>query len=144
MFKDNFRIYLRAFEKEDAEKTIKWRNDDEIWSMVVGRKYYVSFEYEKKWIEDAIENNQNQVKLAVCLKKDDKHIGNVYLNDIDWFNRNGNFAKLIGEKECWGKGYGQEMTLLMLKHAFYDLGLVRVQARQLLSNKASIRVNEKC
>jgi RimJ/RimL family protein N-acetyltransferase len=112
--------------------------------MLVGRKYFVSSEYEKKWIEDAINNNQNQVKLAVCLRENDEHIGNVYLNNINWFNRSGDFGLLIGEKEHWGKGYGEELTLLMLNHAFYDLGLIRIESRQLLTNKASIKVHKKC
>lgn len=143
-FKDNFRIYLRAFEIDDYKTTHAWRSDAEINSMVTGRKYFVSSEYEKKWIEDAIHNNKNQVKLAVCLKGSDEHIGNVYLTNIDWFNRNGDFALLIGKKKYWGKGYGEELTLLMLKHAFYDLGLNRIESRQLITNKSSIRVHEKC
>ena len=48
-----FRVYLRALEPEDYKTSIKWRNDDEIWSMVVGPKYFVSTAYEKN-AEDAI------------------------------------------------------------------------------------------
>jgi RimJ/RimL family protein N-acetyltransferase len=43
-----------------------------------------------------------------------------------------------------GKGYGTEMTLLILHHGFYDLGLHRIEARILITNKMSVRVNEKC
>ena len=71
-------------------------------------------------------------------------LGYAYLNDIDHKNRSATFAKLIGKKEVWGKGYGTEITLLMLYHGFYVLGLNRISARQLLDNKGSIRVNEKC
>ena len=141
---ENFRVYLRALEPDDYKTSIKWRNDDEIWSMVVGPKYFVSEAYEKKWVEDSIFNNSNKLALAVCLKESNEHIGYVYLNNIDWKNRVCSFGKLIGNKRHWGKGYAQEMTILMLYHAFYVLGMVRVEARQLLSNKGSTRVNEKC
>ena len=30
---------------------------------------------------------------------------------------------MIGEKECWGKGYGAETTALMLDYGFNALGL---------------------
>lgn len=141
---DNFRVYLRAFEPEDYKTTINWRKDSKIWNDVVGRKYFVSSEYEKKWINDSIFNNQNNVVLAVCLKEDDSLIGIVILRNIDWFNRNASFSKMIGERKMWGKGLGKELTMLMLYHGLIELGLERIYARQLLDNVASIKVNERC
>jgi len=49
-----FCVYLRAFEIEDFKTTHLWRGDEEIIKSVVGRKYFVSQECEKKWINDAI------------------------------------------------------------------------------------------
>lgn len=141
---ENFRIYLRALELEDYKKSIEWRNDDKIWDMVAGPKYYVSEIYEKKWVENIIFNSKNSLTLAICIKDTDEHIGYAYLNDIDYKNKNAMFAKLIGEKRFWGKGLGSELTLLMLYHGFNVLGLERIEARQLLNNKGSIKVNEKC
>lgn len=139
----NMKVYLRALELEDYKNSIEWRQDEEIWKMVVGRRYFVSEEYEKKWTEQA-GSSSTDLKLAICDKKNDLYIGNIYLTDIDFFNRSASFGKLIGNKEYWGGGFGTHATLLMLYHAFYDLGLERIQARQLLINKGSIRVNEKC
>jgi len=139
-----FRVYLRALELEDFKTTINWRKDDEIWGMLAGRKYFVSSEYEKKWVQDVIFNNKNNVTLAICLKGNDRHIGNTYLNDIDWFNRNAESSTLIGEKDCWGKGYGKEATILRLYHGFFELGLERIYSMQLLTNIASIKMLEKC
>jgi RimJ/RimL family protein N-acetyltransferase len=143
MFK-GFRVYLRALEIDDYKISIKWRRDDEIWNMVVGPKYYVSEAYEKKWVEDAIFKVSNKLALAICMKETNKHIGYVYLTNIDMKNRSASFAKLIGEKEYWGKGFAKEATMLMLYHGFYVLGLERIEARQLCYNKGSIKVNEKC
>ena len=81
-----FRVYLRAFEIEDFKTTHLWHGDEDIIKSVVGRKYFVSKEYEKKWINDAIFPSGNYLKLAVCMKEKDKHVGNVYLNSIDNFN----------------------------------------------------------
>jgi len=141
---ENFRVFIRALELDDYKTAIKWRNDDEIWNLLVGPKYFVSEACEKKWVEDRIFNNSNQLTLAACLKETNEHIGYVYLNNIDWKNRVCSFGILIGNKEHWGKGYGKEMTILMLYHAFYVLGLIRVESRQLLTNEASIRVHQKC
>ncbi len=101
-----FRVYLRALEPDDYKTTHPWRLDEEIWASVVGPKYFVSMEYEKKWVNDAILSPGNSLKLAVCLKEDHKHIGLVSLTNID---RNNGFARcgiLIGKNHCgeWGLG----------------------------------------
>ena len=139
-----FRVFLRALEPDDYQTTIKWRNDDEIWSMLIGRKYFVSEDYERKWMEKIVCGNSGDIALAICTVADRRHIGNYYLRNIDFFNRSASSSKLIGERDYWGKGYGTEATLLMLYHAFIDLGLARVESRQLIGNRASIRVLEKC
>lgn len=139
----NFSVYLRAFELDDYTKTHSWREDEDILKGIVGKKYFVSSEYEKKWIHEAIFDT-NSLKLAVCLKNTKEHIGNVYLNSIDYVNRNCEYGIIIGDKKCWGGGLGSEATLLMLEHAFYELGMVRVSSRQLFTNQSSIRLHEKC
>lgn len=141
---ETFRVYLRALEPEDYNTTHPWRLDEEMWASVVGPKYFVSKEYEKKWVSDAILNPRNSIKLAVCLKEDHKHIGLVSLTDIDRNNGVARCGILIGEKSLWGVGLGTEAILLMLHHGFYTLGLTRIEARQLLTNQASIRLFEKC
>jgi RimJ/RimL family protein N-acetyltransferase len=139
-----FRVYLRGLELDDYKTTYPWRLDEEIWANVVGPKYFVSMEYEKKWISDAILSSGNSLKLAVCLKEDHKHIGLVSLTDIDRNNGVAQCSILIGEKTLWGRGLGTEAIMLMLHHGFYTLGLTRIEARQLLSNQASVRLFEKC
>lgn len=141
---EKFRIYLRALEPDDYKTSIKWRKDDDIWDMVTGPKYFVSEVYEKKWVEEAIFNPGQKLTLAICLKDNDKHIGYVYLNNIDWKNRSAGFAKLIGDKSIWCKGIGKEAILLMLYHGFFVLGLERIEARPLIDNHASIKANEGC
>lgn len=139
----NFRVLLRALEPEDLKTVCSWHQDDDIIKGVVNSKCFVSQEREKKWLHDAIFSTENSLKLAVFIKKTNQHIGNVYLNNIDNFNQNGNSGLILGDKKLWGQGFGTEGYLLLLHHAFYDLGLIRVSARQLLHNKASIRLHEK-
>jgi RimJ/RimL family protein N-acetyltransferase len=138
----SFRVYLRAFDPEDYNTTRPWREDEEILKNTVGRKYFVSHEYERKWINDAI-FDKSSIKLAICLKETKEHIGNVYLNKIDHVNKNCRFGILIGDKNLWDQGVCSEAALLMLNHAFYDLGMVRVTSKQLVTNKKS-RLRQEC
>lgn len=137
------RIYLRALELDDYKTSIQWRKDDEIWDMVGGAKYFVSSEYEKKWVADTI-FSKDKIVLAICLKEDDKYIGNVILESIDWINRSASSAILIGEKKYWGQGYASEAYMQMLNFAFMDRGLNRIFAYVLKSNIGSLKMHEKC
>ena len=96
--KKESRVYLRALELDDYKTSIKWRNDDSIWSQLGGVKYFVSEAYEKKWVEEAI-FNPNVIRLAICLKENDLYIGNVYILDINLIDRKGNSHIFIGNKE---------------------------------------------
>jgi len=111
--------------------------------MLTGQRRSVSLKDEKEWIKRTLKDKTQFVQ-AVCLKENDKYIGNVYLKKIDSMNHAAEFSKLIGEKSEWGKGYGTEMTRLMLYEGFNSLGLNRIYAYQLTSNIASVQVNMKC
>lgn len=139
----NKRVYLRAFEPDDYKTTIKWRKDDVIWDMLGGTKYFVSEAYEKQWIENTIFNSKD-VKLAVCLDENDKHIGNVYMTNINEINRSCVSHVLIGEKEYWGHGYAREALLLAIDYMFNERNIHRIQANVLVSNVASLNMHEKC
>lgn len=137
------KIFFRALEPEDYKVSIAWRQDPDIWDMLIGRRYFVSEMAEKKWIESG-SSNANRLALAICDVKTQRYIGNAYLTDIDYVNRSASSAKLIGDKEYWNLGFGTDTTLLLLDHAFFNLGLERIESRILPDNKASIRVLEKC
>lgn len=137
------RVYLRALELDDYKTSLNWRKDDLIWSQLGGVKYFVSEAYEKKWVENAIFDT-NVIRLAVCLKENNRYIGNVYILDINQRDRKGNIHILIGEKDCWGKGYATEAYKLLLDYAFLERGFHRLGAHVLAENKASIALHKKC
>jgi RimJ/RimL family protein N-acetyltransferase len=58
---------------------------------------------------------------------------------VDHYNRTATFGILIGEKDCWGKGYGTEATRLVLDYAFTGLGLHNVMLNVFANNERAIR-----
>ena len=137
------RVYLRALEPDDYKTSITWRKDDEIWDMLGGTKYFVSEAYEKSWVEKTIFDSKD-LKLAVCLKENNKYIGNVYMTDINMINRSCHSHVLIGDKDYWGKGYAREALMLAIDYMFKERNIHRIQANILESNTASLRMHEKC
>ncbi len=138
-----FKTYLRAFELADYQTTLRWHNDDEVWSSVVGPKYFVSTEVEKKWIEELI-YEKDSIKLAVCLVGNHELIGTVTLTEFNWINQSADLGVLIGDKSLWGQGYATEAVLQILKFGFQERGLHRVSCTILEQNSGSRKVALKC
>ena len=137
------KVYLRAFELDDYKISTKWRNNRDITNSLGGNYFFVSSEREKKWIENSINNDKNNIRLAICLKENNEYIGNVNLININWINRNAEFSIFIGEKKDWGKGYATESTKLMLNFGFNQRNLHRIYLTVLENNKVAIHIYEK-
>lgn len=145
MTRENFRIYLRSLERGDHQITHKWRNDPEIFETLNQPRRFVSEKTEQEWVDKAITENETgvSIRLAVCLKEDDKMIGLIQLLHIDMKNRSAEVTTLIGEKEYWGQSLIGEARTLLFEHAFLDLGLERISNKVLDTNMASLRAYEK-
>ena len=76
--------------------------------------------------------------------ENDKYIGNVNIQNIDWINRTASVPIFIGDKSEWGKGYAAEARMLALKFAFEERNLNRIEDLVLESNIPSIKLHERC
>lgn len=70
-------------------------------------------------------------------------IGSVGIRDIDHLHRTAELGIVLGEPDCWGKGYGTEATRLVLDYAFTALGLHNVVLRVYAYNERAIRAYRK-
>ena len=138
-------VYLRALSLEDLPRVLKWHNDQALYATLGGPFRYVGLEAEEQWFRRILDD-RNQVNLAICTTTTatGEHIGNIYLRDIDWISRHGELHAFIAVPDCRGKGYGTEATRQLLRHAFCDLGLLRVFLHVLADNEAAIAVYSRC
>lgn len=137
-------VYLRALETGDLDRTHKWHNDPALYGSLGGTYRYVARSSEEEWLRGKCAYCSDQVNLAVCLSDTDEHIGNIYLQDIDWIARRAEVHMFIGESGHRSKGYGTAALRKLLRHAFEDLGLQRVYLSVLDDNNGAIRAYEKC
>ena len=86
-----------------------------------------------------ISKDENQAYFVVYEKTQLRPIGNAGLAGIDHANRTAEFFIMIGDKESWGKGYGTEVTRLMLDYGFTCLGLHSVHLRVFATHERGIR-----
>ncbi len=68
----------------------------------------------------------------------DRLIGTTALTDIPPNRTSALFRIVIGEKECWGKGYGTEATRLVVDEAFEHHGVSQVRLEVFRHNPRAI------
>jgi RimJ/RimL family protein N-acetyltransferase len=74
---------------------------------------------------------------------DDKLIGDIGLEVINWSNRDAFVGLGIGDRQLWSKGYGTDAMSIMLRYAFTELNLRRVSLSVFEYNPRAIRSYEK-
>jgi RimJ/RimL family protein N-acetyltransferase len=116
------KCYLSPCSLGDAEKWTEWDNDLEV-ALPLGGEAYTLYSLEKtRGILDDVIKDQSKIFSIVDLETD-QVIGRCLLSKIDQVNRNAMLGIVIGEKDYWGKGYGQEATSLLLDFGFNLLNL---------------------
>ena len=137
-------VFLRALEMDDLDRLHRWHNDPALYESLVGTFRSVSRSAEEEWLRKRVAYSTQEENFAICTRADARHIGNAYLRDIDWVSRNANVSIFIGDTEQRHRGHGTGATLLLMRHAFRDLGLFRLCCLLLEENTASRRMFEKC
>jgi diamine N-acetyltransferase len=117
----------------------RWFNDFE-----VGLPYFLQLrphtrEAREAWYEQLARDDPGTTDFQIYERATMRPIGRTMLDQIDLFNLTAEFGILIGEKECWGKGYGTETAVLMLDYGFTLLRLQNIMLRVDSYNERAIR-----
>jgi RimJ/RimL family protein N-acetyltransferase len=142
-FIEGERINLVTMNSKWADLSTKWLNDPEV-RQYQRQAWPTTLEEAKKWFEPSSNQGlKDFVAFTIYHKKDEKPIGFVGLNRINWLNRNANTFWTIGEKEYWGRGIAAEASKLLIKYGFTELNLHKIYAGIFTPNKRSFRAAEK-
>ncbi|WP_335921477.1 GNAT family protein [Shewanella chilikensis] len=133
-------VYLRELSVNDLTKLNEYRNEKKSIDFLGANFRYIDISNDVAWYEKYKNNRNNNVRLAICSEKFEGIIGVVYLLDIDWVNRNAEFAIWLFDDAVKGAGVGKFVTDMVLKHAVYDLNLHRVYLHVLESNYRAIKL----
>ncbi len=132
---------LRAVEREDIPLFLRWFNDPEI-RQYLSMYMPVSADEEERWFERQMD--RQDARILAIETVEGVHIGNIGLHDLDWKNRNAQLGVVIGEKAYWGLGYGTDAIKALLRFAFDEMNLHRVQLRVFDFNERAIRCYRRC
>jgi RimJ/RimL family protein N-acetyltransferase len=138
------RVYLRALELADLNRIYQWHNDPELYATLTSPFHPVSLQTVEDWLKKKVQYSDKEINYAICLTDTSEHIGNIYLRDIDYINRNGFLGAFIGRPENRGKGYAGEALLLAVEYAMNALGMERLYMYVLADNLPARRHLERC
>ncbi len=138
-FIEGERLYLRGVTRADVtEKYLSWMNNPAVMQYLESRFYPHSLDSLLEFVA-AMEHDRDNLFLAIVLKDVDRHIGNIKLGPINWLHRFADIGLLIGEQDCWGKGYATEAIQILTHYAFNRLNLHHLTAGCYAQNVGSAK-----
>jgi RimJ/RimL family protein N-acetyltransferase len=88
-------------------------------------------------------DNSDIYSFTIRLLENDRIVGGIGLDGVDWAHRDSFVGIGLGEKEDWGKGYGTDAMKVILRYAFTELNLRRVSLDVFEYNPRGVRSYEK-
>lgn len=136
-------VTLRAIEQHDLQMLHKWTNDPEIQYWLGGWHFPTNLNNQNSWFSTLDVNSTNQ-RFAIEIEGLGL-IGTANLVNIDWKNKNAFHGMLLGDKDIRGKGLGVDTVMAIMKFAFEELGLERLDGSMIEYNEASLKMYiQKC
>ena len=117
-------------------------NDPEIENLVVGWAFPVSEYSQEQWLASHY-NDQKNLRFVIETKEDGP-LGIATLTDIDWKNRRATHSIKLAKKENRSKGIGTDTVMAIMRYAFDELGLIRLDGSWFDNNVASKNMYIKC
>lgn len=133
-------VRLRAREPEDEPYYYRWINDPEV-SRYLAARYPFSHAQERDFL--GTPPGYSHFVASVVTLADDRLIGDVELRVGPPENRAGEVGIMIGERDCWGRGYGTDALRTLCRFAFEQMNLHRIELHVFAEHEQAIRVYER-
>jgi len=134
------KCYLSPLCVDDAAKYTEWLNDLEVAINITIASRSITAEGERKLLENLSADHN----YAIVDARTDTLIGNCGFMNLNQLHRTADLGIFIGDKEYWGKGYGEEAIGLLTDYGFSILNLRNIMLSVYSFNKRAIRCYEKC
>jgi len=134
-------VSLVPLDRQHVTRTREWANDPTV-SRLMNRARPVTEAEHDAWFE-AIRGRDDCVYFAVERMVEPRHVGNVWLWDIDSRHRKAELRVVIGEPSVRGLGLGTDAINAVCRHGFGRLNLHRIYAYVLSINPGGRRAFEK-
>lgn len=133
---------MKPMSLKQAPNFLRWLTDSEV-TKFLGRQYKnLTLEQEKQHLKK-ICLNKDQIAWSI-FAKDGVHIGSTSITPISRENKKTDWGIIIGEKNYWNQGYGQDTLRTVMKYSFDKLKLNRFGLSVYNGNLKAIKCYTKC
>lgn len=133
------RVFLRLLEEQDVnEKYLSWFKNNGVTKFLEVESNSLTIKTVKDYLKQGL-NTKSYFMYAICLKENDKHIGNLKIGPINYKHGYSDFVTVIGDKTQWGKGLATEAIQLGIKLAFEKYNIRKLSAGIYSENIGSIK-----
>lgn len=135
-------VSLNPFDRRHLNATRAWANDADL-MRVLNRAFPISDYEHEGWYERLAANKNKLVIFSIERNSDSRHVGNVWLWDIDPRHRKAELSIMIGDRTAHGRGLGTEAISLIVRYGFNYLNLHKIYAHVLGTNPRARKAFEK-
>lgn len=138
------KVLLGPFLREQIPLYTTWFNDfNTLRTQGEPQPGPMTVETTARWREEYVLGRPGTAWFTVYERSSRTPVGWAELKDIDHHSRSAEFALMIGEPWARGKGYGTEVSRLMLDYGFTALSLHNIHLQYFEFNVAGRRTYEK-
>ena len=127
-------VVLRAKKFSDVDRDYSWRSDPELAELDATSPIRLSLDEYGRNYRDEIDFPSPWSARYAIVTREETHIGNAMYYDIDRSKSQCELGIMIGNRDYWGRGYGTDAVLTMLRAIFEEAGLERVYLHTLEYN----------
>ena len=135
-------VALRTLEESDIPLLKHWINDPEVTETLAAR-YPFSTATEQQWYEKNTAPGFERALFIIVTGDGGIPIGSCDLTLGLAENRDAELGIMIGEKSYWNRGYGTDAVRTLVRFAFEEMNLNRIQLEVFDFNARAIRAYEK-
>jgi RimJ/RimL family protein N-acetyltransferase len=97
----------------------------------------------RQWLATRAQHH-DRADWAVMRSSDDRFLGEAVINDFDPANESASYRVALADPSLYGKGYGTEVTRLVVAYALDTVGIHRLSLEVYDFNPRAQRTYEKC
>jgi RimJ/RimL family protein N-acetyltransferase len=135
-------VELRRHDRANYPLYARWYGDEEIWRLTSWAAEPMQQAQAERLFEDR-EASAVDDSFAIHREGEEEPLGVISLTNISEANGSAELSVIIGDEKDRDKGFGTEAIRVILRYAFEDLGLQRVDLSVFEFNELAIRAYEK-
>ncbi len=120
-------IGLQPFEEALSDAVIdriyRWSSDEDVLHLSGGTPTVLTLDEFRARLRSEAGYRSDDHRAFLIVTRTGEAIGRIGVFAIDWARKTGELGVVIGEREFWGKRYGRDAIMTLLRHLFQTTSL---------------------